>query len=70
MVTAKGAVKVNPPPSVAPLGDRNMRRGRKLGMLGNTIGLASAYSGITYSLVYGDLGGLQAGLWFWFPKGI
>jgi len=44
--------------AVKNLGDRNVRRGRKLGMLGNTIGLASAYSGITYSLVYGDLGGL------------
>jgi len=50
--------------TVKNLGDLNVRRGQKLGMLGNTIGLTSAYSAITYSVVYGDLGGLQAGLWY------
>lgn len=45
-------------------GDLNVRRGQRFGMLGNTLGFICAYLGITYSLITGNLKGLEAGIWY------
>jgi len=45
-------------------GDRGVRKGRFWGMLGNTIGLVCAYSAITYSVIFENLRGMEAGVWY------
>ncbi|PCI75301.1 MAG: transcriptional regulator [SAR86 cluster bacterium] len=50
--------------TVKELGDISVRRGQKWGIFGNTVGLVCAYTGITYSVISGNLRGLEAGLWY------
>jgi DNA-binding XRE family transcriptional regulator len=45
-------------------GDIAVRRGLFWGMLGNTLGFVCAFAGITFSVINGNLYGLEAGLWY------
>ncbi|MFK7865090.1 MAG: helix-turn-helix domain-containing protein [Pseudohongiellaceae bacterium] len=44
--------------------NKHHHRGRTFGLMGNTLGILGAYTGIGYGYVQGDLLASEAGFWF------